>query len=70
MGIRVWNNDRVLVEAPYYDSQFLRRPNVANLLSCLTDSMNHLDSDKLLQLAVNWQNSEPELHILEAVPSI
>ena len=40
MGIRVWNNDWVLVEAPYYDSQFLRRPNVVNLLSCLTDSIS------------------------------
>lgn len=70
VGIRFWNSDGGLVETRYYDSQFLRRPNVANLLSCLTDSMNHLDSDKLLQLAVNWQNSEPELHILVAVPSI
>ena len=40
MGIRVWNNDWVLGEAHYYDSQFLRRPNVANLLSCLTDSIS------------------------------
>ena len=40
MGIRVWNNDWVLGEAHYYDSQFLRRPNVVNLLSCLTDSIS------------------------------
>ena len=59
VGIRFWNNDRGLVEARCYDFQFLRHPNAENLLSCLTYSINHLDSDKLLQLAVdgpsvNW----------------
>ena len=46
-------------ETRFYDSQFLRLTNAENLWSCLTDSINYLDSDKLLQLAmgapnVNW----------------
>ena len=50
VGIQFWNNDWGLVETHYCDSQFLRCPNAENLLSYLTDSINHLDSDKLLQL--------------------
>ena len=55
-GIRFWNNDRGLVETRYYDSQFIRRPNAESLLSSLIDSINHLDSDKLLQLAMDGPN--------------
>ena len=53
VGIRFWNNDWGLVETCYSDSQFLRHPNAEILLSCLTDSINHLDNGKLLQLAIN-----------------
>ena len=56
LGIRFWNNDRSLVETRYYDSQFLRRKNAENLLSCLADSIDHLNSDKLLQLAMDGPN--------------
>ena len=59
VGIRFYNNDWGLLKTCYYDFQFLRLPNAENLLNCLTNSINHLDSDKLLQLAmdessVNW----------------
>ena len=53
---RFWNNDQGLVETHYYDSEFLRHPNAENLLSCLTDSIHHLDSDKLLHLAMDGPN--------------
>ena len=56
VGVRFWNNDRGLIETRYYDCQFLRHPNTENLLSCLTDSINHLDSDNLLQLAMDGPN--------------
>ena len=59
VGIQFQNNNRGLVETCCQDSQFLRHPNAKNVLSCLTDSISHLDSDKLLQLTmdgfnVNW----------------
>ena len=55
VGIWFWNNDRGLVETRYYDSQFLRCP-IAENFGWLTDSINHLHSDKLLLLAVDGPN--------------
>ena len=48
VSTRFWNSDWGLVETHYYDSEFLWHPNAENLLSCLTDFINHLNSDKLL----------------------
>ena len=56
VGIRFWNSDGGLVETRYYDSQFLRRPNVENLFklpNLFHQSFGQLITDKLLHLAMH-----------------
>ena len=59
-SIRYWDDKEQIVKAPYFDSQFLDRPNADNLLDSIKLSTERLRNESLLQLAmdgpnVNWE---------------
>ena len=59
VNLRYWNNENSVAETSYIDSQFLLRPNAANLKNVLVESLTGLEESKFPQLAMagprtNW----------------
>ena len=58
--IRCWNETLSVVETRYFDSKFLKRPNVENLTAKLNAALRELPTKNMLQLSVdgpstNWK---------------
>ena len=48
VAIRFWNNSKRQAETRYLTSEYLRRPNVENLVNSLISALKHLDQQNLL----------------------
>ena len=59
VNLRYWNNQKRVAETSCIDSQFVLRPNAANLKNVLVESLTGLEESKFPQLAMagprtNW----------------
>ena len=54
--VRFFNETTKLVETRYFDSTFLKRPNSANLLQKLIESLSSLSHSNVLQLSMDGPN--------------
>ena len=55
--VRYWNEAAKQVNTRFFDSQFLKRPNVTNLFDCLTSSLKNLLLERLLQSSMDGPNT-------------
>ena len=55
--VRYWNEVAKQINTPFFDSQFLKRPNAKNLFDCLMSSLKNLLLERLLQLSMDGPNT-------------